>query len=553
MISKLSFTYRETDTFTIEDATAVQPNKTRVSLKDILIDTRMSPNPENGFYRNQQTSIAFPRLQVGSTVDLVIRQHFAATRGLHDMPYAETFSTGPVRSDAYELELVSDRPLVWRAADADDFTIEASDDRKRLTMRQKIGARYHARIGEPQNSLNRRAPRLVAGHSDDPQEVFGPLTEAWNRIITSPLPPKVAGFVNGLAGRTEVERINAIMTYIHSYYRYLGDWQASERGHQPFDLATIVSNGYGDCKDLSVLLVAMLNAAGVDARPALVERGAYAQTRLLAGGETLDHAIVQARVNGEIWWLDPTNPTFSPGLTPSDIADRWSIVFNKDGKVSVEQTTLSHPAGNIQEYQFVLNLAADGRSTGTVAASYRGATVAGIAASDMKEGPSATDRMFCAEAADQCDVKREILGYIAPDRYDLYIKLKYQNADPISGEKLVLRGRPNSLDIENYQKYISDENLNDLNIGPPVIKRTSVVWANSILEAVPKSCEAKSSWIDFSASWDKTSEGAPRSSSVMTIKTTWLSHEDIISDEFKTFLAAARTCSASLKQVVTLK
>src|SRR6185312_13347534 len=77
-----------------------------------------------------------------------------------------------------------------------------------------------------------------------------------------------------------------------------------------------VKRRYGDCKDKALLLVTMLRALGIAARPALVSTtygghvGDYAPTASL-----FDHAIVQVMLNGGPAWIDPTDVDQRGGLT----------------------------------------------------------------------------------------------------------------------------------------------------------------------------------------------------------------------------------------------
>ena len=59
---------------------------------------------------------------------------------------------------------------------------------------------------------------------------------------------------------------HAEITAIKKASRYMGDWRATDRGYVPFTLGEIEDRGYGDCKDLSVLLTAMLKASGITAQ-----------------------------------------------------------------------------------------------------------------------------------------------------------------------------------------------------------------------------------------------------------------------------------------------
>lgn len=64
---------------------------------------------------------------------------------------------------------------------------------------------------------------------------------------------------------------------------------------------------FGDCKGKTVLLIALLNELGIDARPVLVhtENGDMVADRLPAMA-SFDHVIVEARIDGKSYWLDGT-------------------------------------------------------------------------------------------------------------------------------------------------------------------------------------------------------------------------------------------------------
>lgn len=147
-----------------------------------------------------------------------------------------------------------------------------------------------------------------------------------------------------MKGKPAREQVAGLMQYINDTYRYLGDWRASERGYVPFSLAEIERNGYGDCKDLAILLAAMLKAAGIKAEPTLVSRGDVVWDLLVPGMYAPNHAIVRAEVDGKTWWLDPTNPVFAPGRTMPDIQQRWALVLGADGRCGATRFPWKRPA-----------------------------------------------------------------------------------------------------------------------------------------------------------------------------------------------------------------
>ncbi|MGK9537049.1 cysteine protease, partial [Salmonella enterica subsp. enterica] len=54
--------------------------------------------------------------------------------------------------------------------------------------------------------------------------------------------------------------------------------------------------------------------------------------------------IVKAHVNGQVWWLDPTNPVFMPGRSMPDIQNRWALVIDAEGKVYQDHIPEEQPS-----------------------------------------------------------------------------------------------------------------------------------------------------------------------------------------------------------------
>ncbi len=77
--------------------------------------------------------------------------------------------------------------------------------------------------------------------------------------------------------------------------------------HRPNPPEVVLERRFGDCKDKSLLLVALLRGLGVEADVAVVasDRGARVAA-LLPSPLAFDHAIVRAQVEGRVHWIDPT-------------------------------------------------------------------------------------------------------------------------------------------------------------------------------------------------------------------------------------------------------
>lgn len=102
------------------------------------------------------------------------------------------------------------------------------------------------------------------------------------------------------------DRITAIVRYVQDEVRYVSD-STGLGSHVPRTPAAVLANGYGDCKDKSLLLVALLRAIGVEASVALtdIDRGYELQT-LAPSPFAFDHAIVRIGHGPHTVWVDAT-------------------------------------------------------------------------------------------------------------------------------------------------------------------------------------------------------------------------------------------------------
>jgi len=68
---------------------------------------------------------------------------------------------------------------------------------------------------------------------------------------------------------SEEEQIKAVFDYMEKNIRYVYA-HVGRNGYEPHDALDVLSNGYGDCKDQTVLTISILKALGIEAYPALI-------------------------------------------------------------------------------------------------------------------------------------------------------------------------------------------------------------------------------------------------------------------------------------------
>lgn len=122
--------------------------------------------------------------------------------------------------------------------------------------------------------------------------------------------------------RTRETQLAAAIRFVQDDIRYLGI-EMGRNSHEPHQPWETLEARWGDCKDKTLLLVALLRELGVQAYPALVStRLQHRLTEKLPSPFLFDHVIAQVLDNGQTYWVDGTisdqGGTLATIDTPSD-------------------------------------------------------------------------------------------------------------------------------------------------------------------------------------------------------------------------------------------
>ena len=166
MLSRIDFDYSEGDTVEVISAQSTQPGARPVALGAAQIDTRTAPNPDQGFSRNKQTSLAFPNLRVGTQIRYTVREHRAAKPLVTQFYYVIKFDSNAARRDHFKARFTAERPIQWRSELFDGFKVSASANGKTLDVVQKAPT-YLNYINESSSAALLRVPRLEVGSAVD--------------------------------------------------------------------------------------------------------------------------------------------------------------------------------------------------------------------------------------------------------------------------------------------------------------------------------------------------------------------------------------------------
>jgi transglutaminase-like putative cysteine protease len=133
---------------------------------------------------------------------------------------------------------------------------------------------------------------------------------AWGDSLFPPgdLPAALRDLVARIAASSETpeRRVVQALRFVQDEIRYMGV-EIGVNSHLPYSPAVVTRRRYGDCKDKTLLLITLLRALDITARPALVStayRDHVGDFHPTAG--VFDHAIVQVDLDGTEYWVDPS-------------------------------------------------------------------------------------------------------------------------------------------------------------------------------------------------------------------------------------------------------
>ncbi len=153
------------------------------------------------------------------------------------------------------------------------------------------------------------------------------------------------------------QQLSALLRLVQDEVRYFG-MELGASTHRPAEPNAVYLRRYGDCKDKSRLLVALLQALDIEAVPALVSA---AHGKMIAdeppAATAFDHVIVQARIGTRDYWLDPTlTLQHGPPDTLSSLAYGVALPVKADSRDLIAiATDKSQPNSILIEEEFASN------------------------------------------------------------------------------------------------------------------------------------------------------------------------------------------------------
>lgn len=129
-------------------------------------------------------------------------------------------------------------------------------------------------------------------------------------------------------------------------------------GWQPYSAELTQSRGFGDCKDLTTLLISRLRQTGIDAYPALLNTRSNQITDPDFPSLAFDHVIAAAMIGTDTIWLDPTCdlcPLYEIPYTDEDI----DVLLMTDQGSRLTHIPKQSPEKNLETRKTLIKIGSD--------------------------------------------------------------------------------------------------------------------------------------------------------------------------------------------------
>ncbi len=297
------------------------------------IEIKPLASDERALRQDYQILVPFQNVVVGSVVHL----KYETNRFYADMPHYAAGSLGyDFRGNGWlwdhsDITIESELPLETKISDP---THSLKVTKGKNTIHVKLVKPYIRNlVGEPDANYMEPANRTYLSYSTekDYQKIGAYFSKFYEEIINQPLPPKLEEIRKKAASqKSEIDQIDAAAEGIIEAVHYLGNWDTAAGHWIPRPLQTITDTGYGDCKDYSVCLAAILRNMGYETHAVFVDRsGVHLDPEELPRLNHANHVMVKViNKSGTVYWVDPTNVTTMAGGIYHDISNRPALVLD---------------------------------------------------------------------------------------------------------------------------------------------------------------------------------------------------------------------------------
>jgi transglutaminase-like putative cysteine protease len=308
---QVNFSYSENrEDFALLYGRTILPDGEIVELDDsgVIRSSYSEGGGAEAFSEVKTLTLQLPSLRPGVVIDYsyrVTQEVPDLEEEFFDQWYFEWWE--PVLQSAYILDVPTQFEFEWYVANRSLVpAIQTSSERTRYTFSAAAIPAFDSEVGMP--SRIALASHVIASSIDSWETIsswwWGLARSKWEGT------DEIVAMADELTSDTDSddERIARLYDYVARQVRYVSLGFGTS-GYEPRFAHETLATQYGDCKDQTILLIALLSCVGIEAYPALtnLEVGYNVDWSEPPSPFVFDHVIVAIPVAGVGWrYLDPT-------------------------------------------------------------------------------------------------------------------------------------------------------------------------------------------------------------------------------------------------------
>jgi hypothetical protein len=148
------------------------------------------------------------------------------------------------------------------------------------------------------------------------------------------------------SSKSDLQKVEALYNFAAKRIRYMSLISFGIGGSEPHSASETLHNAYGDCKDKTALLDALLEAEGMHASSVLIS-GDRELDRDIPSPWPFDHVIAMLQVGKEEIWMDPSSAVLRFRTLAYPLRGKQGLVMFSDGVSHLEKTPAEAPVPNI--------------------------------------------------------------------------------------------------------------------------------------------------------------------------------------------------------------
>lgn len=316
-------------------ATINGQKRTPVSKKNIEI--KAIGDFSRFFDVQKKAKISFPNVQIGSRIYMKYELDTREVPNEGFYSFLADFNWWYM--EHYQAKIRSRLPLYfWKNDPARVLSMTASRDGSWYTMDIHSTGPIRLQTTQEENAFIRseRSETFVVSSVDSWDKYALATIENQEKLFTKTLPSGLEK-IRLAAAKVEgtVEKLDLVASMISQEFRYFGDWRRRNGGFLPRSLSEINETRYGDCKDLSLAAAAIFRSLGLTADLAWTLRGDFnlrpSPDWYKLPVDWFNHAVTRVEApDGQIYWIDATNPVTYARAVPQDISGKMAFVLRAD-------------------------------------------------------------------------------------------------------------------------------------------------------------------------------------------------------------------------------